>query len=81
MKARQLGSQLILEGQVPDSKMMSDILQVVQMAIRFSGGLRAPSGGGGAAAMTGGGGGMAMGGGGMGAGAAEWAAEWPRAVE
>ncbi len=68
VKVRQLASQLILDGQVPDSKMMSDILQVVQTAVRFSGGIRAASGGGGAGAMGGGAGGMAMGGGGGGMG-------------
>lgn len=67
VKVRQVGPQVILEGQVPDSKMMSDILSVVTMTVRTSGGLRvagAAAGGGGAM----GGGGGAMGGGGMGGG-------------
>ena len=66
VKVRQVGSQIILDGQVPEAKMMSDILQVVQAAIRTSPGFRAMMGGGGA---TGGaGGGMAGGAGGMGGG-------------
>ena len=76
MKVRQVGTQIILDGQVPDAKMMSDILQVVQMAVRFSGGLRtwrAAACGGGMAAWAAvgggmGGGGMGGGGGGMGGG-------------
>src|SRR5271157_4731993 len=66
VKVRQVGSQIILDGQVPEAKMMSDILQVVQSAIRTSPGFRAMMGGGGA---TGGaGGGTAGGAGGLGGG-------------
>ena len=61
VKVRQVGSQIILDGQVPEAKMMSDILQVVQSAIRTSPGFRAMMGGGGAM----GGGGGSDGGGGM----------------
>src|SRR5271157_5367590 len=68
VKVRQVGSQIILDGQVPEAKMMSDILQVVQSAIRTSPGFRAMMGGGGA---TGGaGGGTAGGAGGLGGAAA-----------
>src|SRR5271157_4176303 len=66
VKVRQVGSQIILDCQVPEAKMMSDILQVVQSAIRTSPGFRAMMGGGGA---TGGaGGGTAGGAGGLGGG-------------
>ncbi len=69
VKVRQVGSQIILDGQVPEAKMMSDILQVVQAAIRTSPGFRAMMGGmGGGGAMGGAGGGMAGGAGGMGGG-------------
>lgn len=71
---RQVGSQVILEGQVADNKSASDILQLVQTELRSSGGLRMAGGtsmgGGGAApggmggAGGGGGGGGAAGGGG-----------------
>ena len=47
MKVRQVSSQIILDGQVPDSKMMADILQVVQTVVRMSGGIRMTGGGGG----------------------------------
>src|SRR5271157_5218846 len=63
VKVRQVGSQIILDGQVPEAKMMSDILQVVQAYIRTSPGFRAMMGGGGA--MGGAGGGAAGGAGGM----------------
>ncbi|MGO8901273.1 MAG: pilus assembly protein N-terminal domain-containing protein [Isosphaeraceae bacterium] len=66
VKVRQVGSQIILDGQVPEAKMMSDILQVVQAAIRTSPGFRMTMGGGGA--MGGAGGGTAGGAGGMGGG-------------
>src|SRR5271166_1228023 len=70
VKVRQVGSQIILDGQVPEAKMMSDILQVVQAAIRTSPGFRMMMGGGGGmgsgGAMGGAGGGMAGGAGGMG---------------
>ena len=36
---RQVGMQVILEGQVPDSKTMSDVLQLITMEVRGSGGL------------------------------------------
>src|SRR5271157_5050920 len=70
VKVRQVGSQIILDGQVPEAKMMSDILQVVQAAIRTSPGFRAMTGGmtGGGGATGGAGGGMAGGAGGMGGG-------------
>jgi pilus assembly protein CpaC len=72
VKVRQVGSQIILDGQVPEAKMMSDILQVVQAAIRTSPGFRMTMGGGmgGGGAMGGAGGGMAGGAGGMGGAAA-----------
>jgi pilus assembly protein CpaC len=72
VKVRQVGSQIILDGQVPEAKMMSDILQVVQAAIRTSPGFRAMMGGGmgGGGATGGAGGGMAGGAGGMGGGMA-----------
>ena len=68
VKVRQVGSQIILDGQVPEAKMMSDILQVVQAAIRTSPGFRARGWMGGGGAMGGAGGGMAGGAGGMGGG-------------
>ena len=37
---RQVGPQIILEGQVPDAKTMSDILQLVTAELRNSGGIR-----------------------------------------
>jgi pilus assembly protein CpaC len=66
VKVRQVGVQIILDGQVPDSKTMSDILQVVQTALMTSPGLRTMGMGGGAAGGGGGMGGGGMGGGGMG---------------
>src|SRR5271157_248051 len=70
VKVRQVGSQIILDGQVPEAKMMSDILQVVQAAIRTSPGFRMTMGGGGGmgggGATGGAGGGTAGGAGGMG---------------
>jgi len=67
VKVRQVGGQIILDGQVPEAKMMADILQVVQAAIRTSPGFRAMMGGmmGGGGAAGGAGGGMAGGAGGM----------------
>ena len=41
VKIRQVGGQIILDGQVPEAKMMSDIIQVVQNFIRMSPGFRA----------------------------------------
>ncbi len=69
VKVRQVGAQVILEGQVADSKMMSDILQVVSMTLttnRPSAGGMGGGGGGSGGAAGGGGGGMAGGGGGGG---------------
>jgi pilus assembly protein CpaC len=70
VKVRQVGSQIILDGQVPEAKMMSDILQVVQAAIRTSPGFQMTMGGGGGmgggGATGGAGGGMAGGAGGAG---------------
>ena len=76
---RQVGPQVILEGQVPDSKTMAEVLQVVTAELRNSGGLRTQGGAGGAGGATqpggagmgagGGGGGGYGGGGGMGGGA------------
>ena len=62
VKVRQVGPQVILDGQVTDVKMMSDILHVVTLTVQTSGGLRMGMRGGG---MGMGGGGMSMGGGGM----------------
>ncbi|QEH36365.1 Type II secretion system protein D precursor [Aquisphaera giovannonii] len=55
VKVRQIGMQLILEGQVPDSKMMSDILQVAQSALMTSRMARGGAGGMSMAGMQGGG--------------------------
>ena len=73
IKVRQVGTQIILDGQSPDSKTMSDILQLVtanlMSSLTFRGGGMGTgmAGGGGGAAMGGGGGagGAGMGGGGM----------------
>ena len=70
IKARQVGGQVILDGQVPDAKMMSDILQVVQTALRISGGLRPPAGAEARAAWAVVAGGMAV----------AWAAAWAAAA-
>ena len=43
---RQIGSQVILEGEVADNKSVGDILQLVQTELRTSGGLRGGGGGG-----------------------------------
>jgi pilus assembly protein CpaC len=74
IKIRQAGPQVILDGQVPDSKTMNDVLQLVTTTLMFSPGLAGAQGGGGGttggAPMSGGGGmggGMAGGGGGGGA--------------
>src|SRR5262249_33430434 len=56
IKVRQVGTQIILDGQSPDSKTMSDILQLVTSNLISS--------------LTFRGGGAALGGGGMGAGGA-----------
>jgi pilus assembly protein CpaC len=75
---RQVGAQVILEGQVPDAKTMSEVLQLVTAELRNSGGIRLQGGGagggmGGGGAAAGGagaapaGGGAMMGGGGGGA--------------
>lgn len=71
VKVRQVGAQVLLDGQVPDSKTMSDVLQVVTTTIlRTSAMFRGTGGGGmGGGGMGGGGmGGGGMGGGGMGGG-------------
>ena len=75
VKVRQVGPQIILDGQVPDSKTMSDVIHLVSFAVMTSPSLQRMAGGGGGGggmAMGGGaGGGMAgggMGGGGMGGG-------------
>ena len=72
VKVRQVGPQIILDGQVPDSKTMADILQLVTMTLmRTSPLFRGGMGGGGGGMGGGGGGGMGgggMGGGGMGGG-------------
>jgi len=66
IKVRQVGPQLILDGQAPDSKTMADILQLVTMTFMSSPSFRGGAGGGMAGGM---GGGMAGGaGGGMGGG-------------
>jgi len=75
VKVRQVGWQILLDGQVPDSKTMSDVLQVVTSALLSSQSMRGGGamGGGGAGGMGGGmGGGRAGGGagGGMGGGMA-----------
>jgi pilus assembly protein CpaC len=70
IKIRQVGPQIILDGQVTDSKTMSDVLQLVTTTLMFSPGLaggQGGGGGGGGGGATGGGGGMG-GGGGAGAG-------------
>jgi pilus assembly protein CpaC len=74
VKVRQVGAQIILDGQVPDSKMMSDIIQVVSTTLMmtsatFRGGAGGAAGGGG---MAGGGGGTAGGGAAGGAAARAW---------
>jgi pilus assembly protein CpaC len=80
VKVRQVGPQVILDGQAPDSKTSTDILQLVSITLMFSPGMRGGTGGGtgmaggtgggmGAGGMSGGGmSGGGMGGGGMGAG-------------
>lgn len=70
---RQVGPQLILEGQVTDAKTMSEVLQLVTAELRNSGGIRLGGQGGGAGGQSGGGatapggagGGSSGGGGGM----------------
>ena len=83
VKVRQVGPQIILDGQVPDSKTISVIVQLVSYTVMSSPSLRSMTGSGGAGGGmaaggmagggTGGGGGMAgggMGGGAMGGGGA-----------
>src|SRR5262249_1082380 len=73
---RQMGWEIILDGQVPDNKTMADVLALVQNELRFSGGIAMGGMGGmsgGAMSATGGGaaggqGGTAGGGGGGGGG-------------
>jgi pilus assembly protein CpaC len=68
VKVRQVGPQVILDGQVSDAKMMTDILQVVTATVRASGGLRmGTTGAGGSTTSGGAGGGAGSNGGGMGA--------------
>ena len=64
VKVRQVGAQVILDGQVPDSKTMSDILQVVSTTLTMTSPMFRAGGGAGAAggAMAGAGGGMSGGG-------------------
>jgi pilus assembly protein CpaC len=75
-----VGPQIILDGQAPDSKTMSDILQLVTITLLYSPGLRGGGGGGGGGMAAGGGAGAAGGGlgggagGGMGGGAGGGAA-------
>ena len=69
VKVRQVGPQIILDGQVPDSKTMSDIVQLVSYTLMSSSSLRGTAGGamgGGGMGMAGGGGGGGMSGGAMG---------------
>jgi pilus assembly protein CpaC len=65
VKVRQVGPQIILDGQVPDSKTMSDIIQLVSYTLMNSPSLRGGAGGGtgGGGMATGGGAGGGMGGG------------------
>jgi pilus assembly protein CpaC len=74
VKVRQIGYQIIVEGQVPDSKTANDVLQLVSFTLTtsqsFRGGMGGAGMGGGAmAGGGGGGGGMTTGAGGGGAGA------------
>ena len=46
VKVRQVGPQIILDGQVPDSKTMSDIIQLVTFTLMTSPSLRTMGGGG-----------------------------------
>ena len=48
VKVRQVGPQIILDGQVPDSKTMSDVLQVVSMTLMMTSPMFRGGGGGGA---------------------------------
>ena len=70
VKVRQVGPQIILDGQVPDSKTMSDVIHLVSFAVMASPSLQRMAGGGGGGGGMGAGGGAAggMGGGGMGGG-------------
>ena len=67
---RQIGPQVILEGQVPDSKTMSEVLQVVTAELRNVIALRMQGGGGGGGQAGGAGGGQPGGAGGGGGGGA-----------
>jgi pilus assembly protein CpaC len=66
VKVRQVGPQIILDGQVPDSKTMSDIIHLVSFTLMTSPSIQRMAGGGGG----GGGGGMGGGGGGTSGGMA-----------
>jgi len=69
IKVRQVGSQVILDGQAPDSKTMSDLLQLVTMTVLSSPSFRGGAGGASGGSMGSGmGGGMGMGGAGGAAG-------------
>ena len=61
IRVRQVGSQVILEGQAPDAKTMADVFQLINTELRTQG---APPGGGVGAAPAGGAGGAPPGGGG-----------------
>jgi pilus assembly protein CpaC len=76
VKVRQVGWEIILEGQVSDSKTLSDVLQLVTSAVLTSQSMRGGAAGGGAGGGGGSGmgGGMGGGGGGMGGGAGGGAA-------
>ena len=74
IKVRQVGAQIILDGQVPDSKTMSDIIQVVSMTLTMTSPIFRGGMGGGGGGMGGGGGGGGMAGGGGGGGMAGGAA-------
>ena len=68
VKVRQVGPQIILDGQVPDSKTMADIIHLVSIAVMTSPSLQRMAGGGGGGVAAGGGAGGGMGGGGTGGG-------------
>jgi pilus assembly protein CpaC len=67
VKVRQVGPQVILDGQVPDSKTMADVLQLVTMTVMVS---QTGGAGGGGGTLAGGAGGLAGGGGAIAGGGA-----------